>query len=214
MFNAGAGHIGNYSHCSFNSEGEGTFLATENSTPSIGTKGKVHHENEMKLSLVFAKHLESKILQTLFKNHSYEEVAYEIVTLENKNQDIGMGMLGELENEMTEIDFLKFVKSKMNTTAIRHSKFTNKPIRKVAVLGGSGAFAISEAKAAKADAFITADLKYHDFFSAENDILLADIGHYESEQYTKNLLVAYLTEKIPNFAIILSETNTNPVKYL
>ena len=214
LFNVGAGHIGNYSHCSFNSEGEGTFLATENTTPSIGSKGEIHHENEIKLSMVFAKHLESKILQTLFKNHSYEEVAYEIVTLENKNQDIGMGMLGELEKEMSESDFLNFVKSKMNTAAIRHSKLTNKPIKKVAVLGGSGAFAINAAKAAKADAFITADLKYHDFFSAENAILLADIGHYESEQHTKNLLVSYLTEKIPNFAIILSETNTNPVKYL
>ena len=125
-----------------------------------------------------------------------------------------MGMTGELENEMDEQSFLSFVKSKMNTSCIRHSNFRNKTVKKVAILGGSGCFAIGAAKAANADVFITADLKYHDFFTAENKILLADIGHYESEQYTKNLLVGYLTKKIPNFAIILSNTNTNPIKYL
>ena len=102
----------------------------------------------------------------------------------------------------------------MNTSAIRHSQLLHKPIKKIAVLGGSGSFAISAAKALGADVFITADLKYHDFFQAENSILLADIGHYESEQFTKSLLVTYLTKKIPNFAIILSNTNTNPVKYI
>lgn len=124
-----------------------------------------------------------------------------------------MGMVGELAEAMDETDFLQHLKIKMNTGAIRHSSFLNKKIKKVAVLGGSGSFAINNAKAAGADAFVTADLKYHDFFMAENSILLADIGHYESEQYTKNLLVAYLTKKITNFAIILSKTNTNPVKY-
>lgn len=213
IFNIGAGSIGNYSNCSFNVEGIGSYNGNENSNPVIGEKGKTHYENETKISVTFAKHLESKVVETLFKNHPYEEVAYEITTLENKNQNIGMGMVGTLKKPMTEHDFFKFLKTTMKTKSIRHSKFTNKQIQKVAVLGGSGSFAIKAAIAAKADVFVTSDLKYHDFFSAENTIILADIGHYESEQYTKNGLVAHLTKKISNFAVVLSKTNTNPVNY-
>jgi dinuclear metal center YbgI/SA1388 family protein len=213
LFHAGAGSIGNYNDCSFNVEGMGTYNGNENSNPTLGEKGQIHSEEETKITVIFPKHLESKILQTLFKTHSYEEVAYEVITIENKNQHIGMGMLGELSEPMDESSFLSYLKTNMNTKCIRHSSFLNKNIKKIAVLGGSGSFAINAAKAAGADAFITADLKYHDFFTAENSILLADIGHYESEQFTKNLLVAYLTKKITNFAIILSQTNTNPVKY-
>ncbi len=213
LFNVGAGSIGNYNNCSFNVNGIGTFNGNENSNPTIGKKGETQHEPETQISVTFPKHLESIILKTLFKTHSYEEVAYEITTLENTNQHIGMGMIGELKNSMSEIDFLKHLKNKMQTDCIRHSKLLDKPIKKVAVLGGSGSFAIPNAKALNADIYITADLKYHDFFSAENQIVLADIGHYESEQFTKNLLVAYLTKKITNFAVVLSKTNTNPVKY-
>ncbi|RLJ61986.1 dinuclear metal center YbgI/SA1388 family protein [Lacinutrix venerupis] len=213
IFNIGAGNIGNYSNCSFNVEGIGTFNGNENSNPVVGKKGETAFEEETKITITFAKHLEAKVLKTLFETHSYEEVAYEITTLENTNQNIGMGMVGTLQKPMTETDFLVYLKTKMNVQAIRHSKFLNKPVQKIAVLGGSGSFAITAAKAVKADVFITADLKYHDFFSAENSILLADIGHYESEQYTKNGLVAHLTKKISNFAIVLSKTNTNPVKY-
>ena len=213
LFKAGAGHIGNYSDCSFNVEGYGTYKGNENSNPTLGTKGETHTENETKITVTYAKHLETQILSTLFKSHSYEEVAYEVTTIENKNQNIGMGMIGEFEKSMDEASFLNHLKTKMNTGCIRHTTFLNKKIKKVAVLGGSGSFAINAAKANGADAFVTADLKYHDFFTAENNILLADIGHYESEQFTKNLLVAYLTKKITNFAIILSKTNTNPVKY-
>jgi len=214
LFQAGAGAIGNYDNCSFNVEGIGTFNGNEHSNPTKGKKGITQEEQEIKLSVIFAKHLQSRIIKALFKVHSYEEVAYEIVTLENKNQDIGMGMVGELPKSVDETSFLKDLKSKMKTKAIRHSQLLNKPIQKVAVLGGSGSFAISASIAANADVFITADLKYHDFFQAENSILLVDIGHYESEQFTKSLLVAYLTKKIPNFAIVLSNTNTNPVNYL
>lgn len=213
LFEAGAGSIGNYDNCSFNTEGIGTYKGNENSNPTLGEKGETHKELETQISVTFPKHLESQILKALFKTHSYEEVAYEITTLENKNQNIGMGMIGELENEMSELDFLKFLKTNMKTEGIRHSKLLQKNIKKVAVLGGSGSFAIPAAIATKADIFVTADLKYHDFFTAENQIVLADIGHYESEQFTKNLLVAYLTKKITNFAIVLSKTNTNPVKY-
>ncbi|MFD2725487.1 Nif3-like dinuclear metal center hexameric protein [Hyunsoonleella rubra] len=213
LFKAGAGDIGNYSNCSFNVEGYGTFKGNDESSPTIGNKGETHTEAETKVTVIFAKHLESKILRTLFEAHSYEEVAYEVVTIENKNQQIGMGMVGELTSPLSETEFLSYLKEKMNTGVIRHSSLLGKTIQKVAVLGGSGSFAISSAKDLGADAFVTADLKYHDFFTAENRILLTDIGHYESEQFTKNLLVAYLKKKITNFAIILSNTNTNPVKY-
>ena len=213
LFKAGAGSLGNYDDCSFNVEGVGTFTGNESAKPTKGNKGEIHFEKETKISVTYAKHLESKILTALFKTHTYEEVAYEITTLENKNQNIGMGMVGELNKPMEAKSFLKYLKTSMNTELIRHSALLNKPIKKVAVLGGSGSFAIQAAKHNGADVFITADLKYHDFFAAENSIILADIGHYESEQFTKNLLVAYLTKKISNFAIVLSKTNTNPVKY-
>lgn len=214
LLQAGGGLLGNYSHCSFNIEGTGTFMPNSKANPTVGERGKLHSEEEIKISLVFQKHLEGKILKALFNSHSYEEVAYEVISLDNSNQHIGMGMIGELNSEMSQEKFLKMVKEAMKASLVRYSSFDKKNIRKVAVLGGSGSFAISAAKRAGADAFITADLKYHDFFQAENDILLMDIGHYESEQYTKSLLVDYLNEKIPNFAIILSKTNTNPVKYL
>ena len=213
LFSAGAGNIGNYNECSFNVDGLGTYKGNANSNPTKGKKLQQHQERETQISVTFAKHLESTVLKALFKNHSYEEVAYEISTLDNTNQNIGMGMIGDLKNEMSEFEFLSLLKTEMNTTNIRHSSLLNKPIKRVAVLGGSGSFAISAAKRAGADIFVTADLKYHDFFQAENKIVLADIGHYESEQFTKNFLVAYLTKKITNFAVVLSRTNTNPVKY-
>jgi dinuclear metal center YbgI/SA1388 family protein len=213
LFKAGAGNIGNYSDCSFNVEGTGTFNGNDHSNPTKGEKGHTHYEKETQISVTYAKHLESQILKALFKTHSYEEVAYEITTLENTNQHIGMGMIGDLSTSMNEEDFLNYVKVHMNTTHIRHSGFLNKKVQKVAVLGGSGSFAIDAAKRAGADVFITSDLKYHDFFTAEGGILLVDIGHYESEQFTKNILVAYLTKKITNFAVVLSKTITNPVKY-
>ena len=123
-------------------------------------------------------------------------------------------MVGELKNSQDTLKFLEFVKDRMNVSCIKHSEISKEKIKKVAVLGGSGSFAISAAKRAGADVLITADLKYHDFFSAEKEIILADIGHYESEQFTKNFLVEYLSKKITNFAVVLSTTNTNPVKYL
>ncbi len=214
LFTAGAGNIGNYDHCSFNIEGLGTYRGNESSNPTIGAAGVLHTEEETLVSVTFHKHLEAKILKTLFENHPYEEVAFEVTTLDNYNQNIGMGMVGELEKEMDTEEFLRLTKKKMNSSCLRHSKLIKKTIKKVAVLGGSGSFAIEAAKSAKADILITSDLKYHDFFTAENQIILADIGHYESEQYTKNFLADYLLKKITNFAVVLSTTNTNPVKYL
>lgn len=214
LFNAGAGTIGNYENCSFNLNGLGTFKATENANPSIGKKGSLHTENETFISVIYEKHKEKAILNALFNAHIYEEVAYDIVNLDNINQEIGMGMIGELEQEMNELDFLKSIQLKMSSKGIRHSKLLNKPIKKVAVLGGSGSFAINNAIQKGADIYITSDIKYHEFYKAENQLIIADIGHFESEQFTKNLLVDILTKKFPNFAIILSQTNTNPIYYL
>ena len=213
LFDAGAGNIGNYSHCSFAVDGDGSYRAKKGANPYLGKIGETHYEKETQINITYAKANESKILSALFKNHPYEEVAYEVHTLENKNQNIGIGMLGTLKNEMSETDFFGFLKEKMDVSCIRHSNFLGKNIKKVAVLGGSGAFAISAAKAVNADVFVTSDLKYHQFYEAEDKILLADIGHYETEQFTKNLLVDYLTKKIPNFAVSLSESKTNPIKY-
>ncbi|MFC5684017.1 Nif3-like dinuclear metal center hexameric protein [Flavobacterium sp. MAHUQ-51] len=214
LFNAGAGKIGNYEDCSFNSKGIGTYMGNEDSNPEIGERFEFVESDEIKIEVTFEKYLESKILKALFKNHVYEEVAYEIYDLQNQHQNIGLGMIGELDNPMDETAFLNMVKDKMQADGIRHSAFLGKPIKKVAVLGGSGSFAIKNAIQSGADAFLTADLKYHQFYEAENRLILADIGHFESERYTKNYIVDYLRKKILNFAIILSEENTNPVKYL
>jgi len=214
LFKAGAGSIGNYDNCSFNTEGYGTYKANEKANPTIGEKGKIHTENETFISVIFEKHLEKNILRALFKAHPYEEVAYDIVPLDNIHQEIGMGMIGELPEEQTEKNFLKFLKTTMNAKGIRHSKLLGKPIKKVAVLGGSGSFAINNAIQKGADIYVTADVKYHEFYKAENQVIIADIGHYESEQFTKDLLVEILTKKFPNFAIILSQKNTNPIYYL
>lgn len=214
MFTKGAGKIGKYDNCSFNVEGFGTYRGGEDSNPTIGKKGVLHTEKEIIIGVIFEKHLEGAILKAMFDNHPYEEVAYEITSIENKHQQIGMGMIAEFEQEMEELSFLKFVKNTLKTNCIRHSKLTGKSIKKVAVLGGSGSFAIENAKLAGADAFISADFKYHEFYKAENQLLITDVGHYESEQFTKNLLVDYLREKFTNFAIILSDKITNPIYYI
>jgi dinuclear metal center YbgI/SA1388 family protein len=214
LFKAGAGNIGNYDSCSFNTNGFGTYRGNENSNPVIGEKGILHTENETFISVIFEKHLQQNILSALFNAHPYEEVAYDIVSLENKHQEIGLGMIGELPEEMLEENFLIFLKNTMKTKGIRHSKLLGKPIKKVAVLGGSGSFAINDAIAKGADIYVTSDIKYHEFYKAENKLIIADIGHYESEQFTKNILVDILTKKFPNFAIILSQKNTNPIYYL
>ncbi len=214
LFEAGAGNIGNYSNCSFTTEGLGTFKPEPNTNPTIGKIGQTHLEKEAQINITYSSIQEKQVMNALFKNHPYEEVAYEIQTLENTNQNIGMGMVGTLTVPMDEMDFLKLVQKRMGAKGIRHSKLLGKKIEKVAVLGGSGSFAIGAAKSVDADIFITADIKYHQFYEAEGKIVIADIGHFETEQFTKNLLVDYLMKKIPNFAIRLSESKTNPIKYL
>jgi dinuclear metal center YbgI/SA1388 family protein len=214
LFDAGAGKIGNYEDCSFSSKGLGSYKGNEDSNPAIGNRFESVTTEEIKIEVTFEKQLQSKVLNALFLNHVYEEVAYEVYALENVHQNIGLGMIGTLARPMEETEFLLYVKNTMGCGAIRHSALLGKKIQKVAVLGGSGSFAIANAKRAGADIFLTADLKYHNFYEAENQFILADIGHFESERFTKNYIVDFLKKKILNFAIIFSEENTNPVKYL
>ncbi|MDB4999229.1 MAG: Nif3-like dinuclear metal center hexameric protein, partial [Mucilaginibacter sp.] len=188
LFHAGAGHIGNYSDCSFNAEGSGTFKAGEGTDPYVGEPGIRHHEEEIRIETVYPANLESKIIMALVLAHPYEEVAYDLYNITNQHQQVGSGMIGELEVPMSEGEFLSEVKHNMQAEVIRHTAFTGKQIKKVAVCGGSGEFLLKHAIAAGADIFITADYKYHEFFDAEGKILIADIGHFESEQFTQQLL--------------------------
>ncbi|MFZ4399148.1 MAG: Nif3-like dinuclear metal center hexameric protein [Bacteroidales bacterium] len=213
LFEAGAGQIGNYDQCSFNSAGEGSFRANEDANPFIGEINKLHFENEIRIETIFPAYLERKILKALFTSHPYEEVAYDIYALENENQNIGSGMLGDIEAE-DEISFLQRIKEISASECVKHTSLLGKSITKVALCGGSGSFLIKDAIAAGADIFISGDIKYHDFFEAENKIIIADIGHYESEQFTKELLYSIITKKFPNFAVLISEKNTNPIHYL
>ncbi|WP_041567302.1 Nif3-like dinuclear metal center hexameric protein [Nonlabens dokdonensis] len=212
LFNAGAGQLGNYSECSFTQNGTGTFKGNKNSNPQLGEKLITQTVEENALSVTFLPHLEAQIMQALTHSHPYEEVSYEITTLENTYQNIGMGVVGQLKEELSVEDFLKKTKSVFKTGVVRSSLSRKRNIKKVALLGGSGAFAIKNALQSRADAYITADLKYHDFFQGQ-DILLCDVGHYESEQFTKNILHEYLTEKFSNFAVLCAKARTNPVNY-
>ena len=213
LFHAGAGNIGNYSDCSFNAEGTGTFKGNEDSTPYVGEPGTRHHENEVRIETVYPANIESKLLMALFLAHPYEEVAYDLYNLTNQNQQVGAGMIGELETATSEESFLYHIKEKMHCHVIRHTVYTGKHVKKVAVCGGAGGFLLKQAIAAGADVFITADYKYHEFFDADGKLLIADIGHFESEQFTQQLLYEIITKKFTNFAVRLTEVNTNPVKY-
>ncbi len=213
LFDAGAGKIGHYSHCSFTVEGSGSFMAGSKANPAKGKKNEIHFEKEVQIHLTFPKSAEKAVLKALFEHHPYEEVAYEINTLENRHQYQGMGMLGNLSSPMQEEDFIGLLKDRMNSPVVRHSNLLGRKVKKIAVLGGSGAFAIKAARNSGAEVLVTSDVKYHQFFEAEQEILLLDIGHYESEQFTKNLLADYLKKKIPNFAVSLSEVRTNPINY-
>jgi len=213
IFKAGGGHIGNYSECSFNVDGTGTFKAGEGTDPYVGEKGKQHRENETKIEVIFPAWLEGKIVAAMRSAHPYEEVAYDIVNLSNTHQGIGSGIIGELEEGMDEISFLTHVKEIFATPVIKHTELTGKLVKKVAVCGGAGSFLVSAAMSAGADFYITADMKYHEFFDANGRMVVADIGHYESEQFTIDLLRDILGQKFPTFAVLKTELNTNPVRY-
>lgn len=214
IFEAGAGHIGNYDSCSYNVNGQGTFRGNNNTNPHVGEKNQLHFEEEVRIETIFPKHIQSKVIKALLQAHSYEEVAYDIYPLENDYQQAGIGMIGELAEPMDEISFLKKLKAVFRCEVVKHTQLLGKPIRKVAVCGGAGSSYLAKAIAQKADIFVSGDFKYHQFFDAEKQIVIADIGHYESEQFTKEVFYELLTKKFPKFAVHLSAINTNPVNYL
>ncbi|HEY9049542.1 MAG TPA: Nif3-like dinuclear metal center hexameric protein [Ohtaekwangia sp.] len=214
LHQAGAGQIGNYKNCSFRSEGTGTFMPNEAAAPHIGKANQQEYVKEVRVEVIFPAHLESKILQALRAAHPYEEVAYYLSSLLNDNQEVGSGMTGELETPAEPLTFLQGLKNSMDLHVIRHTKIKSGQIKKVAVCGGSGSFLLPHAIQSGADIFITADFKYHEFFDADGRITIADIGHYESEVFTKELLQDVLMKKFSTFAIIFSKTVTNPISYL
>ena len=213
LFSAGAGNIGFYDECSFSLEGKGTFRPIEGSNPFSGQKNVRENAEESMISVIFENYKQGQIISAMKQAHPYEEVAYQIYSLDNENQYSGLGMYGELPEAMDERDFLQFIKDKFSIEIIKHSNFTNKKIKRVGVLGGSGASAIKSAISKKCDAYITGDLKYHDYFLAESKILLCDVGHYESEQWVSQQLFEILSQKISTFAILKSSEKTNPVNY-
>ena len=214
LFNAGAGWIGNYSECSYNTEGFGTFKAGEGADPHVGEIGKRHSESEIRIETIYPAVVERKLIAALFNSHPYEEVSYDLYPITNSHPQVGSGMIGNLEHDQDEISFLKVIKTNLNAKVIRHTAITGKKIRRVAVCGGSGSFLLSTAINAGADIFVTADFKYHEFFEAEGKIVIADVGHFESEQFTQELLFELITEKFRNFALRLTTQNTNPINYL
>jgi dinuclear metal center YbgI/SA1388 family protein len=213
MFAAGGGHIGQYSESSFGVEGTGTFKGGEGTNPFVGQPGSRHEEKEVKLEVIFPAWLQAAIVKAMIAVHPYEEVAYDVVELANTHQGIGSGLLGELPDLLEEKDLLALVKKEFGLTVIRHTPLLDKPVRKVALCGGAGSFLVSRALAAGADFFITADMKYHEFFDANERMVIADIGHFESEQFTTDLLIKVLQEKFTTFAVLKSEVKTNPVRY-
>lgn len=213
LFAAGAGNIGHYSECSFASPGTGSFKANEGTDPFVGIPGERHYENEEKVEVVFPVWLQSQVLKAMKNAHPYEEIAHDIYSLSNSYLQTGAGILGELEAEMDENAFLGLLKTRFNLSLIRHTPFTGKPVKKVAICGGAGSFLTSAAIGSGADVYVTSDVKYHEFFDADGRLLLADIGHYESEQFTTDLLFDILSENFPNFAVLKTAVKTNPVNY-
>lgn len=211
---AGGGNIGHYKNCSFRITGTGTFQPTAEANPHIGKAGKLEQVEEVRVEVLFPAHLESAILKALRTSHPYEEVAYYLSPLENEHQETGSGIIGDLKTPMEPLAFLKHLKTSMNTACVRHTALPARKVKKIALCGGAGSFLLPKAKAKGADVFISADFKYHEFFDADGEIMIADIGHYESEQFTKDLLKEVLDKKFANFAVYFSKSVTNPISYL
>ena len=213
LYAAGAGQIGDYRNCSFRVAGTGTFQPSETAHPTVGAVGEYREEPENRLELIIPTHQQAQILTALRQAHPYEEVAYYLTPLDNQHQEVGSGAVGELPNSLTGTAWLTYLKARMNLQLIRYTSLPDRPILRIAVCGGVGSFLLPDAIRAGADVFVTADYKYHEFFDAENRISICDIGHYESEVFTKELIRGHLAKKFTTFAVILSETDTNPVRY-
>ncbi len=213
LHDAGAGQIGNYENCSFEIAGTGQFRPNEKADPHIGKSGKTKKVEEVRIEVILPTHRERAVMNALKQAHPYEEVAYYLSRLENENQDVGSGMIGELQKPMEPTAFLSRLKEVMQTAVVRHTTVSKAAISRVALCGGSGSFLLGEAIRHGAQAFVSSDFKYHDFFDAEGRIVICDIGHYESEQFTKVLLQEVLSEKFTTFASHFSKTVTNPISY-
>ena len=213
IFNAGGGHISNYSECSFNTAGQGTFKPGEGTNPFTGKRGIRHTEDEIKMEMIFPAWQEQAILKAMIAAHPYEEVAFDIIALDNQNQQVGSGLVGDLPQPLSETALLELLKEKFNLSVIRHTPLLEKPISKIALCGGAGSFLIGAAAASGAGLYVTGDIKYHEFFDANNRLVVADIGHFESEQYTIDLLFDILSQKFPTFAVLKTGVKTNPVHY-
>lgn len=214
LFETGAGHIGNYDSCSFNTSGQGTFRALDGASPFVGNLNSLHFENEIRIEMIFPVYRQPEILNALFSSHPYEEVAYDIYTLENEYKQVGAGMIGKLPEPAKTIDFLTNLKEIFDAKCVRHTRILTDMVQTIAVCGGSGSFLTGQAFARQADVFITGDVKYHEFFDADGKILLADIGHFESEQFTTEVIKNVLLKKFPTFAARITQVKTNPVFYL
>jgi dinuclear metal center YbgI/SA1388 family protein len=212
VFKAGAGHIGNYSNCGFSSPGNGTYKGNELSKPFLGEANKLHTEEEIRFETIVPQYLVHNIIAALLESHPYEEVAYDLIPTENTFKGMGSGLIGSLTNPMASDDFLKYLKATMELQVIKFTPF-GKPIQKIAICGGAGQFLLKQAIQQGVDAFISSDFKYHEFFDAEQKLMIADIGHYESEKFTKELMFDLIMKKNPTFALLLSKINTNPVNY-
>ena len=213
LFAVGAGNIGNYDECSFNVEGFGTYKPQEGTHPYIGEQGKRAETKEIKLEVIFEAHRQHQVMAALFQSHPYEEVAYDILTLDNRYRQVGSGIIGELPEEIAEEIFLQHLKQIFHLEVIKHTKFLHQNVKKVALCGGSGFFLLKKAILQNANVYITSDIKYHEFFDADDKIMLADIGHWESEQFTIDLLHDVLRSEFHNFAVLKTEMRTNPVHY-
>lgn len=213
LFSAGAGNIGKYAECSFASVGTGSFKASEGSKPFVGKHGIRHLEQEAKLEVIYPFWLQNIIISAMLQAHPYEEVAYDIFELKNPVSEFGSGIIGTLSEEIPINDFLVNLSKIFDLQCIKHTKIIKNNIKTIALCGGAGSFLIANAISTGADAYITSDIKYHEFFDADGKILLIDIGHFESEQFTIDLILEVLKQKFPNFATLKTGINTNPVKY-
>lgn len=214
LFAAGCGNIGGYDSSSYNLKGEGTFRAGENTHPFCGSIGELYREEEVRIETILPSYKKGEVVRALLSAHPYEEPAFDLYPLENEWTQAGAGIVGELETPETELEFLKRIKKIFEVECVKHNRLTGREIQKVALCGGAGAFLIPQAIRSGADIFITGEIKYHDYFGHEDEILLAEIGHYESEQYTKEIFYSIIRDLFPNFALHLSKINTNPIKYL
>ena len=210
---AGAGRLGNYSDCAFLSEGTGTFRPDDGANPHLGRPGETEEVREVKIEMLFPTYLQGKIIRAMRQNHPYEEVAHFITDSFHDNPDAGSGMIGELAQPLDYREFLAELKTKMELPLIRHTAPAGRPIRNVAVCGGAGGFLLNAAAGTGADVFVTADYKYHEFFDADGRLMIADIGHYESEKYTGELFCELLRPHFPALKIELAKSRTNPVYY-